>query len=67
MLSAVNWMIVGAESGPGARPMEEAWVVSQLDFTVVVMSVSYRQSPDRTKAAQKYGGVVVSDKGLLKE
>ena len=25
-LSGIHWVIVGGESGPGARPMEEAWV-----------------------------------------
>lgn len=27
-LSGINWVIVGGESGPGARPMEEKWVIS---------------------------------------
>jgi protein gp37 len=27
-LSGINWVIVGGESGPGARPMEREWVVS---------------------------------------
>jgi len=30
-LSGIGWVIVGGESGPGARPMEEAWVLSILD------------------------------------
>lgn len=25
-LDGINWVIVGGESGPGARPMQEAWV-----------------------------------------
>jgi protein gp37 len=25
-LHGIDWVIVGGESGPGARPMEEAWV-----------------------------------------
>jgi len=29
-LSGVHWVIVGGESGPGARPMERAWVESVL-------------------------------------
>jgi len=29
-LSDIGWVIVGGESGPGARPMEEAWVLSVL-------------------------------------
>ena len=30
-LSGIAWVIVGGESGPGARPMEESWVVSLRD------------------------------------
>jgi len=26
-LRGIDWVIVGGESGPGARPMEEAWVI----------------------------------------
>jgi protein gp37 len=29
-LSGIDWVIVGGESGPGARPMLEAWVISLL-------------------------------------
>lgn len=31
-LSGVSWTIVGGESGPGARPMQEEWVVSIRDL-----------------------------------
>jgi protein gp37 len=27
-LRGINWVIVGGESGPGARPMEPGWVIS---------------------------------------
>ena len=27
-LSGINWVIVGGESGPGARPMKKEWVIS---------------------------------------
>ncbi len=30
-LSGMSWVIVGGESGPGARPMEREWVVSLRD------------------------------------
>ena len=30
-LRGVHWVIVGGESGPGARPMEKSWVVSIRD------------------------------------
>lgn len=30
-LSGINWVIVGGESGPGARPMQHSWVVGIRD------------------------------------
>jgi protein gp37 len=30
-LSNIGWAIVGRESGPGARPMREEWVLSVRD------------------------------------
>jgi protein gp37 len=30
-LQGINWVIVGGESGPGARPLEREWVVSIRD------------------------------------
>lgn len=30
-LSGINWVIVGGESGPGARPLEESWVIEIRD------------------------------------
>jgi len=30
-LGGINWVIVGGESGPGARPMREEWVLSLRD------------------------------------
>jgi len=30
-LRGIDWVIVGGESGPGARPMQERWVVSLLE------------------------------------
>jgi protein gp37 len=30
-LEGIHWVIVGGESGPRARPMEEEWVLSLLD------------------------------------
>ncbi len=30
-LRAIDWVIVGGESGPGARPMAESWVLSLLE------------------------------------
>lgn len=30
-LSGIHWVIVGGESGPGARPMEQRWVLSIRD------------------------------------
>jgi protein gp37 len=30
-LEGINWVIVGGESGPGARPVEEKWIISIRD------------------------------------
>jgi len=30
-LDSIDWVIVGGESGPGARPMERAWVLELRD------------------------------------
>ncbi len=30
-LEGINWVIVGGESGPGARPMREEWVTEICD------------------------------------
>jgi protein gp37 len=30
-LSGIHWVIVGGESGPGARPLQESWVVEIRD------------------------------------
>ena len=34
-LSDIGWTIVGGESGPGARPMREEWVISIRDLCTV--------------------------------
>ena len=34
-LSGIHWVIVGGESGPGARPMEAEWVIDVRDQCVV--------------------------------
>lgn len=30
-LDGIDWLIVGGESGPGSRPMEEAWVIDLME------------------------------------
>jgi len=39
-LTGIHWVIVGGESGPGCRPMEEAWV-TQIRDRCVVQSVPF--------------------------
>jgi protein gp37 len=39
-LEGIHWVIVGGESGPGARPMEPAWV-EQIRDQCVAMGVSF--------------------------
>jgi len=31
-LIGIDWVIVGGESGPGARPMDKSWVVEIRDY-----------------------------------
>lgn len=57
-LRGIDWVIVGGESGPGARPMEEAWV---LDI---------RKQCERAGAAfyfKQWGGVFKKRNGRLLE
>ena len=37
-LRGIDWVIVGGESGPGARPMEEAWVLEGVTKVFVTCS-----------------------------
>jgi len=34
-LTNINWVIVGGESGPGARPMKEDWAISIRDQCIL--------------------------------
>ncbi len=55
-LTAIHWAIVGGESGPGARPMAEAWVES------------IRQQCEKQKVAfffKQWGGVNKHSTGRL--
>jgi len=63
-LSAIDWVIVGGESGPGARPMDAAWVQDVRDQCERA-DVSFffkqwgtlRNNPDpRDASAKQYGG-----------
>ncbi len=57
-LSGIHWVIVGGESGRGARPMREEWVVS------------IREQCERTDVAfffKQWGGVHKSKAGRLLE
>lgn len=57
-LSGIHWAIVGGESGPGARPMDEAW------------AVDIREQCHRAKVAfffKQWGGVNKKRTGRLLE
>lgn len=56
LLSNIDWVIVGGESGAGARPMEESWVTE------------IRRDCEETRTAfffKQWGGVQKSRKGRL--
>lgn len=43
----IDWVAMGAESGPGARPMKLAWAVQVIeDAAAIGMKVFYKQGPD---------------------
>lgn len=53
-LAGIDWVIVGGESGPGARPMEERWVLSIRDQCAAAgVPFFFKQ----------WGGVIKSRKG----
>lgn len=55
-LRGIHWVIVGGESGPGARPMEERWVLSIRDQCAAAgVPFFFKQ----------WGGVIKSRKGRL--
>jgi protein gp37 len=51
-LSGVHWVIVGGESGPNARPMDEAWVVDIRDQCIAAnVPFFFKQWGGRTPKA----------------
>src|SRR5512143_282865 len=51
-LEGLQWLIVGGESGPGARPMREAWVCDLRDRCVAAgVSFFFKQWGGRTPKA----------------
>jgi protein gp37 len=55
-LDGIHWVIVGGESGPGARPMHESWVLSIRDQCI---------SAGVPFFFKQWGGVIKSRKGRL--
>jgi len=57
-LDGIDWVIVGGESGPGARPMQEAWVTDIRDQCIAAkVSFFFKQ----------WGGVFKSRNGRILE
>ena len=51
-LDGIDWVIVGGESGVGARPMQEAWVCDVRDRCVAVgVKFFFKQWGGRTPKA----------------
>lgn len=57
-LTGIDWVIVGGESGPGARPMEESWVLDIRDQCL---------DADIPFFFKQWGGVRKKKKGRLLE
>ena len=56
----IDWVIVGGESGPGARPMEKEWVI---DIRNQCVSARVRSSSSNgVAAAPKTGGRLLEGK-----
>jgi protein gp37 len=59
-LTGIDWVIVGGESGPGARPMEKAWVLNirdQCDEAGVSFFFKQWGGIRKLKAARKLEGI----------
>jgi len=54
-LSGIHWVIVGGESGRGARPMKEEWVQSILDQCEEVGVRSFLSSGAGARKARQGG------------
>ena len=57
-LSKINWLIVGGESGPGARPMKNEWVI-QIKEQCIEQSIPF--------FFKQWGGVNKKKNGRLLE
>jgi protein gp37 len=52
-LHGIHWVIVGGESGPGARPMEEGWVLDILaQCSAAGVAFFFKQWGGRTPKAR---------------
>ena len=51
-LAGIDWLIAGGESGPGARPVEEAWLIDLRDqCTAAGVPFFFKQWGGRTPKA----------------
>lgn len=66
-LTDIDWVIVGGESGPGARPMRLDWVRSLRDqCEAAFVPFLFKQWGDRSRWVDKQGDVwSLSDDGLM--
>lgn len=63
-LTSIDWVIVGGESGPGARPMEEDWVLSikaQCEQAGVAFFFKQWGGVNKKQTGRKLGGVTYDD------
>lgn len=54
-LTGIHWVIVGGESGPGARPMDEAWVIEGRDQRVAFFFKQWGSFRPKTGGRQLAG------------
>ena len=58
-LTGIDWVIVGGESGPGARPMQESWVIDlreQCDRAGVAFFFKQWGGVNKKKAGRELAG-----------
>jgi protein gp37 len=63
-LTSINWLICGGESGPGARPMDEAWARSLKDACAATGTAWFMKQMG-TVYARQHGGKGKGEDPLL--
>jgi protein gp37 len=69
-LTGIDWVIVGGESGPGARPMAQAWleeILQQCEAAKVALFFKQWGGVNKTKTGRELNGRTYDDLPLAVE